>query len=339
MKHILNTQNVSATPAALEQIALAAEGGMRDALSILDMCISYAKDVVDEGVVSQVLGTSGRAFMFQFADALLSEDTVAALELIDNMMREGRDVQVFMREIIAHIRALMMVDLIGDESAELLEITGEDAQRMHEQAAKASPERLMAIMDTLLEAERDSRYVSHGRVLLEMAVTRICRRSKVEDMSGLLARLDQLEKQIASGVVAAPVAVRASSAAKQTQTKPARPAPRPVDGSDAQKYKAALDMVKKEAIDIFAIARKGEFAAVRENDVVVEFPPAAESFVRIMENPQNADRMSSILSQCFGREVHYKPTLQPVEQRRTQAGDLSPIYDAFGRENVQVIDE
>ena len=98
-------------------------------------------------------------------------------------------------------------------------------------------------------------------------------------------------------------------------------------------------MVKKEAIDIFAIARKGEFAAVRENDVVVEFPPAAESFVRIMENPQNADRMSSILSQCFGREVHYKPTLQPVEQRRTQAGDLSPIYDAFGRENVQVIDE
>lgn len=339
MKHILDTQNVNATPAALEQIALAAEGGMRDALSILDMCISYAKDVVDEGVVSQVLGTSGRAFMFQFADALLSEDTVAALELIDNMMREGRDVQVFMREIIAHIRALMMVDLIGDESAELLEITGEDAQRMHEQAAKASPERLMAIMDTLLEAERDSRYVSHGRVLLEMAVTRICRRRKVEDMSGLLARLDQLEKQIASGVVAAPVAVRASSAAKQTQTKPARPAPRPVDGSDAQKYKAALDMVKKEAIDIFAIARKGEFAAVRENDVVVEFPPAAESFVRIMENPQNADRMSSILSQCFGREVHYKPTLQPVEQRRTQAGDLSPIYDAFGRENVQVIDE
>ena len=204
LRHILDTMNISAAPEALEQIALAAEGGMRDALSILDMCISYAQGSVDEGVVSQVLGTSGRAFMFEFADALLEENAAGALELTDRLMREGRDVQVFLREIIAHLRALMMVQIVGDDAANLLEITGEDAQRMSEQAGKASPERLMSVMDIFLDAERDSRYVSHGRVLLEMAITRVCRRGKVEDISGLLTRLDQLEKQIASGAVAAP---------------------------------------------------------------------------------------------------------------------------------------
>ena len=323
---------------ALEQIALAAEGGMRDALSILDMCISYAQGSVDEGVVSQVLGTSGRAFMFEFADALLEENATGALELTDRLMREGRDVQVFLREIIAHLRALMMVQIVGDDAANLLEITGEDAQRMSEQAGKASPERLMSVMDIFLDAERDSRYVSHGRVLLEMAITRVCRRGKVEDISGLLTRLDQLEKQIASGAVAAP-ADKPARAAKSAPAAQPRPKPAPVNGDDAAKYKAAMDMVKKSAMDIFAIARRGEFRQVRGDDVIAEFAPAAAAFADIMNQPKNADRMSGFLTDCFGREVHYKAMIQAVEPPRAQAGDLGPIYDAFGRENVQVIDD
>ena len=338
LRHILDTMNISAAPEALEQIALAAEGGMRDALSILDMCISYAQGSVDEGVVSQVLGTSGRAFMFEFADALLEENAAGALELTDRMMREGRDVQVFLREIIAHLRALMMVQIVGDDAANLLEITGEDAQRMSEQAGKASPERLMSVMDIFLDAERDSRYVSHGRVLLEMAITRVCRRGKVEDISGLLTRLDQLEKQIASGAVAAP-ADKPARAAKSAPAAQPRPKPAPVNGDDAAKYKAAMDMVKKSAMDIFAIARRGEFRQVRGDDVIAEFAPAAAAFADIMNQPKNADRMSGFLTDCFGREVHYKAMIQAVEPPRAQAGDLGPIYDAFGRENVQVIDD
>lgn len=339
LRHILDTQNISATPEALEQIALAAEGGMRDALSILDMCISYAQGTVDEGVVSQVLGTSGRAFMFEFADVLLNENAAGALELVDRLMREGRDVQVFLREIIAHMRALMMVQIVGDDAAELLEITGEDAQRMKQQSQKASPERLMGIMDIFLEAERDSRYVSHGRVLLEMAITRVCRRSKVEDIGALLVRLDQLEKQVASGAIAAPASKAAADAKPKPAATPAKPKPAPVSGGDADKYKSAMDMVKKNAMDIFAIARRGEFREVRGDDVIAEFAPAASAFADIMNQSKNADRMSQFLSECFGRDMHYKAVLQSVEQARRPASDLGPIYDAFGRENVQVIDD
>lgn len=338
MKRILESQDIQATPAALEQVALAAEGGMRDALSILDMCISYSQGIIDEAVVSQVLGTSGRAFMFEFADALLGEDAARALTLIDQLMREGRDVQVFMRELISHMRALMIAQISGEECAQLLELTREDGQRLREQAAKAAPERLMAIMDMLLDAERDARYVSHGRVLLEMAVTRICRRSKVEDISALLARLDQLERQVAEGAAAAPrAAARAVKPAAQPTPKP-QPAPI-VDGDDAARYNAALERVKKEAIDIFAMARRGTFREARESEILVEFEPGAAAMAQIMEQPRNAERMDRIVSECFGRALHYRPVIKPQQQVKARGVDLGPIYDAFGRENVQVIDE
>lgn len=337
MTRVLEAQGVPATHQALEQIALAAEGGMRDALSILDMCISYAEGGIDESTVNQVLGSSGRAFMFEFARALLSEDAAAALTLVDQLMREGRDVQVFLREIIAHMRALMLAQIVGAETAELLELTQEDAAALSEQAASTSPERLMAIMDIFLAAEKDARYVSHGRVLLEMAVTRACRRGKVEDVSALLARLDQLERQIASGV-AAPARTAAPNAPR-SKPAPAAPKPAPVDGDDAARYKAALDRVKKSAIDIFAIARRGEFRQVHGDEVVVEFDAGSAAMARIMEMPNNMERMNSILSECFGRAVRYRPTVQSAEQATNKAGDLGPIYEAFGRENVQVIDE
>ncbi len=336
MARVLEAQGVPATHAALEQIALAAEGGMRDALSILDMCISYAEGGIDESTVNQVLGSSGRAFMFEFAGALLREDAAAALALVDQLMREGRDVQVFLREIVAHLRALMLAQIVGAQTAELLELTQEDAAALSEQAAAASPERLMAIMDIFLAAEKDARYVSHGRVLLEMAVTRVCRRGKVEDVGALLARLDQLERQIASG--AAAPAPAAKPAAKP-KPQPAAPKPAPVDGDDAARYRAALERVKKTAIDIFAIARRGEFRRVNGNEVVVEFDAGSAAMAKIMELPNNQERMNAILSECFGREMRYRPTVQSAEQAAGKAGDLGPIYDAFGRENVQVIDE
>ena len=338
MRHILDSQNIPATQEALEQIALAAEGGMRDALSILDMCISYGQGAIDEAAVNQVLGTSGRAFMFEFADALLGEDAAHALELIDRLMREGRDVQVFMREMISHLRALMMTQVMGENAAEVLELTGEDAQHMRAQAAQASPERLMTIMDIFLDAERDARYVTHGRVLLEMAVTRVCRRGKVEDISALLSRLDQLERQVAEGAVAAPRAPRAAAPAAKA-AKPAQPQPQPVAGDDLARYQAALERVKKGAIDIFAIARRGAFREVRGDDIVAEFEPASSAMVKILELPNNASRMNQFMSECFGREVCYKPVIQAAAPVKAKAGDLGPIYDAFGRENVQVIDE
>ena len=86
------------TPQALEEIAVSADGGMRDALSLMDICLSYTDGEVDAALVRQVLGSSGREFMFDFADALADQDAGKALEMISEAMLDGRDPMVFTRE-------------------------------------------------------------------------------------------------------------------------------------------------------------------------------------------------------------------------------------------------
>ena len=105
MKVAVEKEGILAEEAALSRIARAAEGGMRDAWSIMDMCLGYAQEDdtgLTEELVLRVLGAADRTFLFDFADKLIGSDAVGALTMIDDMMRMGREVQVFVRDVSAH---------------------------------------------------------------------------------------------------------------------------------------------------------------------------------------------------------------------------------------------
>ena len=97
----------TATDQALHLIARAAEGGMRDALSILDMCLGYHSEVTED-LVRNVLGTADRSFLFRFGEALRASDVKAAMAMIDELMRGGREPVVFSKDVSQHLRALLM---------------------------------------------------------------------------------------------------------------------------------------------------------------------------------------------------------------------------------------
>ena len=93
MKVAVEREGIAAQDAALARIARAAEGGMRDAWSIMDMCLGYAQEDgegLTEELVLRVLGAADRTFLFDFADKLIAADAVGALTMIDDMMRMGR---------------------------------------------------------------------------------------------------------------------------------------------------------------------------------------------------------------------------------------------------------
>ena len=123
---------------------------MRDALSLLDMCLSYGGGSVDEALVGEVLGASDRTFLFAFAEHLLGGDAGGAMRDIDEMMRAGREPQVFARDVTRHLRALLLSQTCAEQLEDLLEITGEDAARYAEQGKRVSRERLLYMLDLFL---------------------------------------------------------------------------------------------------------------------------------------------------------------------------------------------
>ena len=152
MREILAQIGASAEDEALELIAQSAEGGMRDALSLLDMCLSYAEGALTAQAVRDVTGSAGRSFLFEYTQALANMDAAAALQLIDRLVRDGRDLASFASEEGDHLRALLLAKFAPEAVAELLEVSEETAQRYREQSAPIGENRLAQLTELFLEA-------------------------------------------------------------------------------------------------------------------------------------------------------------------------------------------
>ena len=185
---------IAADHEALQMIARAAEGAMRDAWSILDMAVSAAvKNRITVEIVRDILGAADKDFLFGFADALASRDARAVMEQIDRLIRAGHEAQIFLREMTRHMRALLTVKVVKDDAASLLQITEEDEQRYRKQTKKFSQERLIRMMNGFMTADSELRYASSPRIGLEIAMLKACREETGEDYAALAERVAELE--------------------------------------------------------------------------------------------------------------------------------------------------
>jgi DNA polymerase-3 subunit gamma/tau len=204
-------------------IARAAQGGMRDALSLADQCLAFCGDQVTTQDVYNVLGSMEDAFLFDMADALLRSDTPGALRMLDGIVHSGRDLSVFCADLASHFRSLLLAKTCG-RCEELLDCTPDVMTRCLEQAKPVSEARLMLALDRLLAAQNDMRYLPSPRTMLESAMVHICRPEDSLSLAALEARVDRIETKLETGVPAANPATVPAPKAPQSTPAPATPA-------------------------------------------------------------------------------------------------------------------
>ena len=359
----LEEGGIAAEEAALARIARAAEGGMRDAWSILDMCLGYAQEDgagLTEALVLQVLGAADKRFLFEFADRLISADAVGALEMIDGMMRAGREVQVFVRDVSGHLRNLMLAGVCGQAQAEsLLEVTAEDAQAYVEQAGRTSRTRLMRMLDLFLASETDMKWAAQPRFALETATLRACAPEESVQVEALVARVGELERRLREGVVVAerkerkerraaqeeqPQVAVPGSAAPAQEAAPAGPAPQ----AEAV-WQEALRKIRAKPM-IYGLARQGRLATAENGMFTVVFPKGSGAMsVRMLSMEDKAGELSAALSEAAGSPCTFRAAVEGTvaesdravlaaqEAARKQAQEnLDRVTDFFGRENVTI---
>jgi DNA polymerase III gamma/tau subunit len=185
----------------LALIARAAQGGMRDALSLADQCLAFCGDRVTTRDVYGVLGSMEDAFLFDLSGALLRSDAPAALKMLDAIVQNGRDLSVFAADLAAHFRALLLAKACG-RCEDLLDCTEDEMKRYLEQANPASEARLLLALDWLSAAQNEMRYLPAPRALLESALIHICRPEDSVSLTNIEARLDRLEAQLKNGTFA-----------------------------------------------------------------------------------------------------------------------------------------
>ncbi len=168
LEHVAKAEGLTAERPALEAIARHAQGSLRDAESILDQVSSFSEDkTVRLADVDALLGTSDREEVEALFDAFAADDGAAAIALVGRLVDEGRDLHLFARRAIEHVRALVLARYTG----KVPETAGEASQaKVKEQAPRFTPERLARIAKRLVEAEQQLRTGEGTPLPLELAV-------------------------------------------------------------------------------------------------------------------------------------------------------------------------
>ncbi len=198
---------------ALKTIARVADGGMRDAESILDQIIAFSDGKVTQALVSEVLGLMPRESFFSLDRAGKAGDFNAAFAIAEQIFGEGKEITHYVEELTEHFRDLLLVLT-----------TGRAATPEYAESAKLyHREQLLTILDFLIEGQEKVRFAPSQRVALEMLLLRIIRSHQQIPIEALVRRLAELEEKIGKPAVAPPAKVEAPP-----PTPPPTPKPKPV---------------------------------------------------------------------------------------------------------------
>ena len=352
MREALSDLGITAEDEALRMVARAAEGAMRDAFSILDMCVAGAESgTITAAQTRDMLGTSDREFLFAFFDILANRDECGVMRKVDELMRSGREPQVFLRELSGHSRSLLTVKAVKQDAASILDVTEEDEKRYREQAEKFSEARLLKTLDLFMRAEGELRFASTPRIGLESAALHACEQSAGQDNSALLERLGELEEKlrrleadIASGQLV-PAAARPAAAPKAAEPKteapqPSKPKLPPVPADAQGVWERVLDTIKKKEVSILAFIKTSRFIGTKGNVYQVMIPQSDRAKYDGLMQPKRRDRISAILTEITGQPTLFEAVME------TDAGNKKldavretaqkTLIDTFGRENVQI---
>lgn len=201
MKLIVEETNVLCDDKALHIIARAAEGGMRDALSLLDQAISFSEDSVTTEDALTVTGSVSQNLLNRLATAIIEKNVASALETVGELLSQGKDPVRFIEDFILYYR-----DMLLYKAAPNLEETFERVMldtEFQTLAGKNSSTQIYELIDILNKAQQEMRWTNHPRIFLEVAIVKLTQtEAKIEssnnplEIQQLITKVNQLENEI-----------------------------------------------------------------------------------------------------------------------------------------------
>ena len=194
LTRILEEERVPFEPGALPLLIRAAEGSLRDALSLLDTAIAYGEGKLDEAGVARLLGSSSPVHVRGFVGALLAGDGAAALEAVDRAAGAGEDLGSLCREAVEMTRRLLVMKVAP--GAPFVDLTPAEAAELKAVAEPVSADELLYVLRAFLDADAEMRRSPHPRVELEIAAVRASRRPQPQAIEALIGKLEAAEARL-----------------------------------------------------------------------------------------------------------------------------------------------
>jgi DNA polymerase-3 subunit gamma/tau len=201
LEKIVSAEKIKVDQEVLLSVARAGDGSLRDAESILDQLMAFAQDKVSAEDVVSMLGMVEQKTLFDIADKIIQKDPDAALQILDDIIDKGKDAGIFLTELIAHFRNLMIAKVSGG-SPRLLDLPEESCARLLQQAGRLSLEEIFTAFSILANTHEMAKRLDSLRIPLEISLVKLSRPDNPQT------------------IVTKPIPVKQKTAAVQAQTAP-----------------------------------------------------------------------------------------------------------------------
>jgi DNA polymerase-3 subunit gamma/tau len=228
MRQIATAENIKVSDEALGRIARAAEGSVRDALSLFDQVLAYSGDEVKDADLQALLGLIDRELLTTASQAVLDGDSLALLQLVERLANAGADYRNFVRELLLHFREILVLKVAPADSPLAAQILPEERARLSAVVAGYSEEDLLRIFDVLTAMETELRLAQDPRVVLEMALLKLVQLRKLLPFAELVDRVERMAGGAPLPVARVPPAVVTAPAPAPVPRVVAPPPPAPV---------------------------------------------------------------------------------------------------------------
>ena len=198
MRYICKKEGIEADEKALNLIARNSQGALRDALSILDQCISFEGNKISYNDVIELLGSVNIEQLFDLAESIIKENTKKSLQILNDFIIWGKDVRNLVNDLIDHFRNLMVCKISNDLD-EIISLPEETIDLLKQQAETIDTNNLIRVLNILSEAQDGMKVSSNPRVLMEVTMMKIAQPMFDDSKEALLKRIENLEQKIESG--------------------------------------------------------------------------------------------------------------------------------------------
>lgn len=341
LKIVCEQSNIEITQGALNIIATLSEGALRDALSILERCIQDGDNKIDEEKIKNLVGIPKIEFVHGIVRAIAEYNVEDALNYINKVLEEGKELNNFLWEIIKYVKDILMVKT----NQKLTIYNDEDFTRLQELSEKVTKERAIRLISELSELENNMKQSTQRQIVFEAGIIKLCDKeisnAPVGGDSGgnadIYARLDKIENYLrSSGGTTRARAPQTNRTTNQTQNQ-SKSTTDAIAGigknsKPAQYWKDIVNNLKQNGkIVLYTNLINTNAVEVNDMTIGIQFPGGITPFGKaVLEKPENKQELIKQVSVACGKEMNIKfIDTKPQVQEASEEQEISNFANGF----------
>ncbi|MBM3255808.1 MAG: hypothetical protein FJZ08_05860 [Candidatus Omnitrophica bacterium] len=321
LEKIAAAEGVGVDKEALLAIARSSDGALRDAESVLDQLIAFAKDKISLADVVSMMALVEQDTLFNIADRIIYKDPRSALSLFDEIINQGKDVGTFLTNLIEHFRNLMVAKVSQADPA-LIDLPQETCARLLEQAKAFSLEEIFSAFNILVNTQEIAKKLDSSRTPIEISLVRLAHDKKEQDTHPVSPIHNQQIKSNPSKN-----APEIKNIIKQENDSPVIP-PKAVKITSLDNVKEAwrniIDSLSKVKISVATYLNEGFPAKMDNNILTVSFPMSYSFHKESLERKENKAIIEKILGELLNNNLRINFILSKESPQREE-GKTNPF--------------